>query len=131
MDKFFKKACEEIDAGIFSGDAILNQGSLEEFKYYLGRWERQLKPAQSVINEVKEESIVEVVKYTAKQIKENYIYDFGFGIHQYECNKCMSRKVLCVMTGAFSPSRKVCMMCDNIMLAPKTEDVILFEEVEE
>ena len=55
MDVHFQKAIQEIDAGIFSGDAILNQESLDTFKEYLARWGRQIEPAQQVINEVKRE----------------------------------------------------------------------------
>jgi hypothetical protein len=37
----WKDACEEIDAGIFSGD-FLYCCDIEEFKLYLGRWNRCL-----------------------------------------------------------------------------------------
>ena len=43
LNTFFKDACKEIDAGIFSGDAIISKTDREEFKYYLNRWIRECK----------------------------------------------------------------------------------------
>ena len=42
MRYYLEKACEEIDAIIFSGDAMDEESVKEEFKVYLGRWIREL-----------------------------------------------------------------------------------------
>lgn len=48
MSEFFERACEEVDAEVFSGDALLDAHTREEFKEYLGRWDRELKRQISI-----------------------------------------------------------------------------------
>lgn len=39
---YLKNACEEIDAGVFSGDLLYQDTEREELKDYLGRWSRAI-----------------------------------------------------------------------------------------
>jgi hypothetical protein len=45
MPEYLKEACEQIDAAMFSGDALENPETLKEFKEYLERWARNLPEA--------------------------------------------------------------------------------------
>ena len=42
MHDYLYRACEEIDAALFSGDAIDHKASREELKSYIARWQRVL-----------------------------------------------------------------------------------------
>lgn len=55
MEPCLERACEEIDAGLFSGDAFENVSALSEFKEYVERWERRIKELEETINEIEEE----------------------------------------------------------------------------
>ena len=39
---YLRTACEEVDAGIFSGDVLYCDGEREELKEYIGRWTRAI-----------------------------------------------------------------------------------------
>jgi len=42
MKKWAQDACNQIDAGLFSGDTFNDEKSLQELEYYMLRWSRQL-----------------------------------------------------------------------------------------
>lgn len=52
MRDYLEKACEEIDAAIFSGDSLYDAKALAEFKEYLERW---IRATQSITEELKTE----------------------------------------------------------------------------
>ena len=45
MQGYLKKACEVIDAALFSGDTGLIQGVAAELKEYVDRWQRAIASA--------------------------------------------------------------------------------------
>lgn len=53
MQKFAKDACEEIDAGIFSGDTFDKIDELNELNHYLDRWKREIQKRITLINNKK------------------------------------------------------------------------------
>jgi hypothetical protein len=48
MEDYLKKALEEIDAGIFSGDALCFQDTRTELKQYAERWLREIQAYETV-----------------------------------------------------------------------------------
>jgi len=42
MRAYLRRSCEEIDAAVFTGDFMLNDGERAEFRVYLERWQREL-----------------------------------------------------------------------------------------
>jgi len=40
MEEYLKNACEEIDAGIFSSDALFSPETVITLKEYIARWTR-------------------------------------------------------------------------------------------
>lgn len=62
LDKFIYKACEEIDAGFFSGDAFDTHEQLSAFEYYLYRWQNQMYETRKSIDEMAEFLINEEIK---------------------------------------------------------------------
>ena len=42
MDDYLEKACEEIDAGVFSSDLLHRTAQREMLEYYIGRWTRAI-----------------------------------------------------------------------------------------
>lgn len=55
MPKYLEDACEEIDAAVFSGDAMFDPLTLIEFEIYLGRWTRKLDDFRNAIIEIAKE----------------------------------------------------------------------------
>lgn len=51
MKEWLERACEDIDAGFFSGDGFHSREVLEEIREYLGRWERQCKVIDEMLDE--------------------------------------------------------------------------------
>ena len=49
LPKWAIDACEEIDAGFFSGDSFLNKKAMNELEWYLNRWTKQLKLNQEAM----------------------------------------------------------------------------------
>lgn len=47
MKNYLRDACEEIDAAIFSGDALYT--SFEELKEYVYTWDRTLKQHEAIL----------------------------------------------------------------------------------
>jgi len=43
MLDYLERACEEIDAALFSGDAFYTEKDLAEFQQYLDRWNREVE----------------------------------------------------------------------------------------
>ena len=43
MNKWVYEACEQIDAGFFSGDTFHSRESLEEIEDYIKRWQREIE----------------------------------------------------------------------------------------
>lgn len=43
IDKFFAEACDVMDSGVYTGDALHDEDTRKEFRTYLNRWERGLK----------------------------------------------------------------------------------------
>lgn len=56
MTKWTSKACEEIDAALFSGDEFFNPECVKELELYLGRWQRKLVEFKELTEEVKGDS---------------------------------------------------------------------------
>lgn len=56
MEDYFKRAIDEIDAAIFSGDALFNREVNEEFKERLSRWERGRLEFVEQLDEIDSES---------------------------------------------------------------------------
>jgi hypothetical protein len=52
LDRFEERACEEVDACVFSGDIL---ASLNGFKEYLGRWNRAVAERERTNAEEKQE----------------------------------------------------------------------------
>jgi len=42
MDDYLFKACEEIDAGMFSADTFIDEENRKTLKRYMARWQREL-----------------------------------------------------------------------------------------
>lgn len=40
MNKWLKDACENIDAAVFSGDALFDEETRKDFKAYIASWQR-------------------------------------------------------------------------------------------
>jgi hypothetical protein len=51
MNDRMKRFCEEIDAAIFSGDRLYDKCTLDEFKEYLGRWNRKCENFSDLAND--------------------------------------------------------------------------------
>ena len=49
MDRFTQKACDEIDASIFSGDTFHDQRAITEMEEYLARWTRGLAEIKTLL----------------------------------------------------------------------------------
>ena len=47
MLDYLERACEEIDAALFSGDALYTEKDLAEFQQYLDRWNREVENTKS------------------------------------------------------------------------------------
>ena len=43
MLDYLERACEEIDASVFSSDVLHNENDLAEFQEYLDRWNREVE----------------------------------------------------------------------------------------
>jgi hypothetical protein len=43
MEPWAEEACNEIDAGFFSGDTFHYPESIARIEFYLGRWQRELE----------------------------------------------------------------------------------------
>ena len=56
LRKWLEDACEEIDAGFFSGDGFHGREELEEIRCYLGRWERRCKVIEEMLDEEDKEN---------------------------------------------------------------------------
>ena len=53
MKAWIKEACEQIDAGFFSGDTFHSKEALDEIGFYIGRWTRQMAIIQEFLKEEK------------------------------------------------------------------------------
>ena len=42
MNRFIDETCDAVDASVFSGDALYDDATREEFKRLLERWSRQV-----------------------------------------------------------------------------------------
>lgn len=49
VDQRVERACEEVDAMVFSGGGLYNKESLEVFKTYLGRWQGKVPEIQAYL----------------------------------------------------------------------------------
>lgn len=66
MNHFHEEACESVDAAVFSGDIVVS--SLEEFKVYLGRWNRAVEAEEEYRRElVKKKQLAEKRKLLRSQ----------------------------------------------------------------
>ena len=54
MNQSILDACEEIDAGFFSGDIFHNSSAIEQMEHYLGRWQRELKVIKEMLEQDEE-----------------------------------------------------------------------------
>jgi hypothetical protein len=49
MVKWAEECFDQIDAGLFSGDAFFDPDSMNEFQVYLDRWQRQLNLLKEMV----------------------------------------------------------------------------------
>jgi ADP-dependent phosphofructokinase/glucokinase len=56
MREYIEKACEEIDAAMFSGDAFMEKDERDELTNYIGRWQRKMKEWEEIAAEIAEET---------------------------------------------------------------------------
>jgi len=52
MGDSFLELCDSVDAGVFSGDSLMDAGTRKEFEDYLGRWTRELKKFEELAAEL-------------------------------------------------------------------------------
>jgi len=52
VDSRVTNACEQVDAMVFTGDGLYDQESLNKFKEYLKRWNKELSNVQIVIDDI-------------------------------------------------------------------------------
>lgn len=55
MNRFFEEECDRVDASVFSGDALFDYETREEFKRLLARWSRRIKEFEEMALEEKKE----------------------------------------------------------------------------
>lgn len=48
MREYLKRAADEIDASIFSGDVLYCPKEREELKMYIGRWQRAIAQQEEI-----------------------------------------------------------------------------------
>lgn len=53
MDKYLDDLCDSLDASVFSGDKLHDIKSLGEFKFYLDRWNKEVKNIEKLIQKEK------------------------------------------------------------------------------
>jgi hypothetical protein len=53
LEDWAEEACEQIDAGFFSGDTFDNEEALAEIEDYLGRWTRRAAEIRRDLEEQK------------------------------------------------------------------------------
>ena len=59
MNHFMENACEEIDAGFFSGDAFHSREAVAEMERYMGRWGLEMESIKHMLNEREAEESLE------------------------------------------------------------------------
>lgn len=60
--------CDQIDASCFSGDSLYDEKNLQDFKYYVERWNRKIKEIEDYNLEVLKERISK-----AMEIPDGYL----------------------------------------------------------
>ena len=54
MSRFIENECDAVDAGVFSGDSLLDDDTRAEFRILLKRWHRKCNEWESLSKELKE-----------------------------------------------------------------------------
>jgi len=52
MQDWAEDACDEIDAGFFSGDSFHDADALERIEWYMTRWQREIVNIRKIMAEV-------------------------------------------------------------------------------
>jgi hypothetical protein len=53
MNKNAEKACEEVDAMVFSSDALHSEEAIKQFQDYLDRWQREAVKIREMLKDNK------------------------------------------------------------------------------
>lgn len=54
LEACVENACDEIDAGFFSGDAFHSEEAIARIEWYMGRWQRELVNIKEMLAELTE-----------------------------------------------------------------------------
>jgi hypothetical protein len=69
MRDYIEKACEEIDAAMFSGDAFIEEDARKSLQDYIDRWTREMKRWEETAAKIKEkmniQSLPRIIRYAS------------------------------------------------------------------